>query len=177
MGRPKKKAEHIAESIEECTTVMADLLVAETDLEILDAEKARAVAEASAKFESPINQARARRDVALAALSGYYYSHLTEIEKGGVKHLALSNGTMGRRDNPPKLKPLNRNWTWTAIQAAVRDKWLGRKGFQAPKAPDMDKEWLKDFALQEPVAAANLGLKAESDETFYAEPARPAEVK
>jgi hypothetical protein len=169
MGRPKKPAERKLQSIEECNAAMADLLVAITDIEALTAERDLAVAASSAKFEAILDDAKVRRDAAEGALQRYYYAHLAELEKDGRKHYQLANGVMGRRDNPPALKPLNRNWTWAAIQAAVQDRWKGLKHFHERKAPPLDKESLK---AEDAETLAKCGLKVESDETFYAEPAR-----
>jgi hypothetical protein len=171
MGRPRK-ASVVLESIEDCTKKMGELLVAITDLEIFIAERDVAVAAAGKEHEALIDDAAWRKADAEAALKSYYYLHAAQIEKGGAKHLDLSNGRIGRRDDPPALKPLNRAWTWAAIAVMVRDLWPG-KYFHEAKEPELDKDVLKTLAAEELKKA---GLKVEAGETFYAEPARlPAE--
>ena len=174
MGRPKKLAE--LQSVEDCTRAMGDLLSAATDIEVLTAERDLAVASASATFETRLDDARTRKADAETALERYYYAHITEIEAAGVKHCQLANGVIGRRMHPPKLMPLNRKWTWKAICAAVRGAW-GLKYFHPAKEPEIDKDLVKASLTDEQLRG--VGLKVDSEETFYAEPARlPAlEVK
>jgi phage host-nuclease inhibitor protein Gam len=172
MGRPKKTAVAV-ESIADCTRVMAELLDTDASLEILGAERSLAVAMASESFESQLDTLVARRGELELGLRTYYYAHLAEMETAGAKSFQLVNGVMGRRLNPPSLKPLNRNWTWAAIGVRVRELW-GKKYFHDPKAPDLDKDQLKTLGEEELKGA---GLKVESEETFYAEPARLPEVK
>ena len=106
-----------------------------------------------------------------AALEGYYYAHVQEIEASGRKSLQLVNGVMGRRDNPPALKPLNRKWTWAAIKQAVRA-GLGLEYLRQPE-PELDRDKLKTLGNEK---LREFGLKVESDETFYIEPERLPEV-
>jgi hypothetical protein len=169
MARPKKNCGAELGSLEECTRAMGDLLVAITDIETLTAERDLAVAAASAKFEFSLDNAKARKSEAEAALQGYYYTHLGEVEKGGEKHCDLANGVMGRRDNPAALKPLNTAWTWAAIKVRVRELWGPTKYFHEPKEPELDKDVLKTLPADELKKA---GMKTEAGETFYAEPAR-----
>lgn len=173
MGRPKKPAVELR-STEECTQAMAELLTAQIDIEVLTAEANLAVATASAKFEARIDEARRKAGERELQLRTYYYSHLAEIEAAGGKHLQLANGVIGRRDNPPALKPLNRSWTWETITARVRELWGGKKFFHNAKAPELDKDKLKSLPEEELKRA---GLKIGSGEKFYAEPARLPEVK
>ncbi len=168
MARPKKAVVEI-DSLEACEIAMTDLLLAVTDVEALQAEQALAVAEASARFESHLNDAKKRRDDLTLGLRNYYYAHLSECEKDG-KQCKLANGVMGRRDNPPALKPLSRNWSWEAIAIQVRELWPG-KYFHPPKPPALDKDALKAGLSAEELAKA--GMKTEAEETFYAEPMRP----
>jgi phage host-nuclease inhibitor protein Gam len=167
VGRPKK-AGKVLVSIEECVLTMADLLIAITDIEALIAERDQAVAASSARFEFSIDNAKARKLEAEMALQNYYYTHLAELERGGAKHYDLANGVMGRRVDPPALKPLNKAWTWEAIKVRVRELWPG-KYFHEPKAPELDKELLKTLPAEDLKKA---GMKTEAGETFYAEPAR-----
>jgi hypothetical protein len=172
MARPKLASVELS-SIAECTGAMAGLLVATTLLEGLNAERDREVAAASAKYEARLDEAKSRKAELEAALQRYYYEHVTEIEHDDVKHVDLTNGRFGRRQNPAALKPLNKSWTWKAIKAAVGAKWPG-KYFHEPKPPELDKDALK--ALDADLLKA-VGLKTEADDTFYCEPARLPEVK
>jgi hypothetical protein len=151
---------------------MAGLLIATTLLEGLVAERDRDVAQTSAKYEDRLDDARLRKVDLETALERYYYEHVTEIEAGGVKHVALANGRFGRRANPPALKPLNRKWTWKAITVRVREV-LGKKYFHEPKEPDLDRDALK---ILDADVLKDVGLKVESEDTFYCEPARLPEV-
>lgn len=170
MGRPRKVAE--LKDLTECNLAMGDLLLAITDIEILEAERAMAMAAASAKFEDALDDAKGRKLAAAGALESYYYTHVTEIEAKGQKFVQLPAGRMGRRDNPPKVVPLNRKWTWGAIAAAVR---VALPNCLLPaKEREIDRNALKD---QDAATLQSVGLKVEKDETFYAEPERPAEVK
>lgn len=171
MGRPRKSTGAELQSIDDCTRTMATLLVAITDIEALIAERDLAIAGAQARFEQILDDARARRIEAEVALKNYYYAHLAEIEKGGTKHLQLENGMIGRRYNPPALKPLNRSWSWASIKVKVRELW-NSKYFHEPKEPELDKDKLKELSAEELKKA---GLRLHNDETFYAEPARPPE--
>lgn len=168
MGRPRKSTGAELVSIDDCTRKMAEMLVAITDIEVLTAERDVAVAVVSAQWEKILDDARGRAIEAETALKNYYYAHAKEIEAGGAKHLQLENGVMGRRFNPPSLKPLNRGWTWNAIAVRVRELW-GDLHFHAPMAPQIDKESLKDLSAED---LAKAGLKKHSKEVFYAEPAR-----
>lgn len=170
MGRPKK-AVVVVESIDDCTRVMAELLETVASLEILGAERDLAVAKASESFERELDAKWARRADLELGLRTYYYAHLAELETAGAKSYQLVNGVMGRRDNPPALRPLNRNWTWAAIAVRVRELW-GRKYFHDVD-PALDKDKLKTLPDEELKGA---GLKVESAETFYATPARLPEV-
>jgi phage host-nuclease inhibitor protein Gam len=152
-----------------CEIAMTDLLMAETDIEALQAEQALAVAAASVEFERRIDEAKRRRDEVTAALRDFYFAHLDECEREGAKHCKLQTGVMGRRENPPALKPMNRNWTWETIAVRLRELW-GAKYFHTPKPPGPDKDALKELGAEE---LAKAGLKVEREETFYAEPARP----
>lgn len=172
MARPKKPGVEL-QSIDECTQAMAALLLAQLDIEVLLAEANLAVAAAQVKFEPLLDSARQTRAERELQLRTYYYAHLSELEKGGAKHHQLANGVMGRRDNPPALKPLNRNWPWAAIAIRVRELW-GKKYFHEPKEPEIDKEKLKTLSDEELKGA---GLKVETGETFYADPVRLPEVK
>jgi hypothetical protein len=168
MARTKTNAVAVLATPEECVRTMAELLIAITDIEVLIAEKDLAMAAALARTETRLDDAKARKIEAEVALKNYYYAHLAEIEKSGAKRWQLSNGVIGRRDNPPALKPLNRAWSWEKIKAAVRERW-GTKYFHAPKAPELDKDKLKELDAEQLKLA---GMKLESEETFYAEPDR-----
>ena len=111
MGRTKKAGREL-KSLEECTAAMGELLISTVRAERLTAERDLAVAVASARFEAEIDQARREVGEALAALKAYYYGHLSEVEKDGVKHCQLANGVMGRRDDPAALALKNRAWSW-----------------------------------------------------------------
>jgi hypothetical protein len=170
MARPKK-ASVVLGSIDDCTRAMGELLVTITELEILTAESDRARAAASAQFEKRLDAAHAQKAGLEMALRDYYYTHLAEVEQGGVKHKQLANGVMGRRDNPAALKPLNRQWTWAAILQAVTT-GLGIPYLRI-REPELDKDKLKTLGNEK---LRNFGMKLEIDETFYAEPARLPEV-
>jgi len=152
---------------------MSGLLVAVVNLEELEAQRALAVATASSGFEARIDQTRATRDELLAALKAFYYAHLGEVERDGKKSVQLANGVMGRRDNPPKLAPKNRSWTWAAILICLREKFGDR--FLRSREPEIDKDRVK--AEIAPDDLGNYGLKLDQEETFFAEPARLPGVK
>ncbi len=122
-GRPRKAAVEELQSLEDCTRVMGELLIATAEEEAVLAEAALAVAKASQQFETRLNAARHAKRENEAALESYYYGHVTEIERDGQKFIQLVNGRMGRRDNPPKLVPLNKKWTWKTITIALREKF------------------------------------------------------
>jgi hypothetical protein len=168
MGRPKKAAITLT-SIDECVAAMDELLRAQTDIEALEAERALAMASASAKFETFLDDARTRRLNNEVALKNYYYAHLQELERDGAKHFRLVNGVIGRRDNPPALKPLSRNWTWASIKVAVFGMWQW-KYFHPAKERELDKDALKALPAED---LKKVGLVSASDEEFYAKPDRP----
>lgn len=177
MARPKKPTIELT-SLAECNEALGDLGRATSDLKILGAERDLAVAAAQAKFEDRMDEAKARKADLEKALEVYYYTHLAEVEQDGKKHVQLANGRIGRRDNPPKLRPLNRKWSWDAIENAVRALFGPKRFFRQPP-PELDKEALKaaKLAIEE---LKQLGLKLEAEETFYAEPAAlpgPEEVQ
>jgi hypothetical protein len=172
MGRPKKAGREL-ESIEECTAAMGDLLIAATQLDALTADRDLAVAKASKVYEAPMDLAREQKAGLEAALKGYYYAHLAELEKDGVKHFQLANGVMGRRDNPARLALKNRAWTWGAVLVLLRAEFGDR--FLRVQAPEIDKGLVRTELPKDDLA--EYGLKLEKDETFYAEPARLPEVK
>jgi hypothetical protein len=155
-------------SIDDCTRTMAELLIAITEIEERTARRDRLLARVSARSESAIDAAKVRRIEAETALKNYYCAHLVEIEKDGAKHLQLANGVIGRRYDPPALKPLNRAWSMKAIKAAVRAKW-GALYFHLPAGPELKKGELKKLAADD---LKGVGLKVENEETFYAEPER-----
>ena len=172
MGRPKKASIELG-SIDDCTRAMGELLVAVTDLEILTAESDLARAAASQKFESRMDDARARKADLEMALRNYYYAHLAEVEQGGVKHKVLANGVMGRRDNPPKLALKNRSWSWASVLIVLKEKFGDR--FLRTRDPEVDKDLVK---AELPAAELGAyGLKLDQDETFYAEPSRMPEAR
>jgi len=169
MGRPKKAVKRL-DTLEDVSTSMQDLLRAQLELEVLTAERDLAVAGASKQFEARLDAAKNAAAQAKAALKAYYYAHVKEIEVDGTKHLTLTAGVMGRRDNPPALKPMNKAWTWEAICTAVRT-GLGLEYFRQPD-PELDKEKLKVLPAEK---LREYGLKVEGEETFYVEPARLAD--
>jgi len=168
MARPKKNGVVELSGIDDCTRVMGELLVAITDIETLTAERDLAVAAAQKPYESRLDEAVMQRDAAKEALRTYYITHLAELEKGGVKHVQLPNGIMGRRDNPAKLAPKNRSWTWSSILIVVRAAFGDR--FLRVHEPELDKDLIK--AEMTPAQLDAHGMKLQQDETFYAEPAR-----
>ena len=171
MGRPKRASVELG-TIADCQAAMGGLLAAVTDLETLTAERDMAVAAASKKFESPMDDAKMRRDDLSAALKTYYMAHVEELEKDGRRSVQLANGVMGRRMSPAKLMLVNRSWTWAAVLVRLREKFGSR--FLRLRDPEIDKDLVKaELAIEELRA---LGLKLEQDETFYAEPARMPEV-
>jgi phage host-nuclease inhibitor protein Gam len=172
MGRPKKAGRKL-QSIEECATAMGELLVATAHVEALTAERDLAVAEASVLYEPAIDDSRKQVGELRAALQGYYYGHLSEVEKDGVKHYQFANGVMGRRDDPPALVPKNRAWTWPAVLVALKAKFGDR--FLTSKEPVVNKELVKTEIPEGELG--DYGLKLERGETFYAEPARLPEVE
>ena len=171
MGRPKKAGREL-KSLEECTAAMGELLVAQTDLEAATANRDREVAVVQKRYEGDMDDARARAGEALAALQAYYYGHLSEVEKDGVKHCQLANGVMGRRDSPAKLALKNRAWTWGSVLVLLREKFGDR--YLRVKAPEIDKDLVKAEIAEEDLG--EMGMKLEQDETWYAEPARLPEV-
>ncbi len=171
MGRPKKIQRELL-TVEDCTAAMGRLLAATIEAEKVVAERDLAIAAASARFEPRLDEARQTAAEMTAALEGYYYAHVQEIEASGRKSLQLVNGVMGRRDNPPALKPLNRRWTWAAIKQAVRA-GLGLEYLRQPE-PELDRDKLKTLGNEK---LREFGMKVESDETFYIEPERLPEVR
>jgi hypothetical protein len=168
MGRVKKDGGIQLRSVEDCGAAMEDLLLAQLQLEGLVADRDAAVAKAAETYKPSIDAALEMAAALEGALKGYYYAHLAEMEAGGGKHFQLPNGVMGRRDNPAKLAPLNRNWTWAAIKVRVRE-LFDADYFHEPKEPELDKERLKTLPEEE---LKNVGLKLVAEETFYCEPAR-----
>ena len=167
MARPKKTG-IVLGSLEECTVAMGELLLAQVQLEALTADRDLAVAEAQVRWEASIDKARSQAADLETALQNYYYAHIPEIEKDGVKHLDLATGRMGRRTNPAKTVPLNRSWIWARITQLV-NVVHGTRFNLAPK-PKLDLDKLRaELAIEE---LKQLGLKVEQGETFYAEPAR-----
>ncbi len=166
MGRQKKAGVELG-SIDDCTRAMGELLAVTIEVEVLVAERDLAVAQASKKFETRLDDAWARKGAVSASLEAYYYGHVLEIEADGKKSLQLANGVMGRRDNPPALKPLNRKWTWAAILQAVTT-GLGMS-YLRTREPELDRDKLKTLPNEK---LRDFGMKVESDETFYVEPAR-----
>lgn len=171
MGRPKKAGRALG-SLAECTVEMGELLVATADLEAATAERDLAVAATQKKWESTIDDARGRKGKAAAALQAYYYGHLSEVEKDGVKHCQLANGVMGRRDDPTALALKNRAWAWGSVLIALRGKFGER--FLTPKDPTLNKDLIK--AELPEAELGEYGLKLEKGETWYAVPARLPEV-
>src|ERR1022692_714395 len=167
-----KKASVVLGSIDDCTRAMGELLVAITELEILTAESDRARALASAQFETRLDAAHMQKDGLEMALRDYYYTHLAEVEQGGVKHKQLANGVMGRRDNPTALKLKNRSWTWGSVLVVLREKFGDR--YLRRRDPEIDKDLVKAELPADDLGA--YGLKLEQDETFYAEPTRLPEA-
>jgi phage host-nuclease inhibitor protein Gam len=160
------------QSLDDCAAAMSDLLTVTLQLEGLVADRDLAVAKASATYEPAIDTGRARKADIEAALKAYYYGHLSEVEKDGKKSVQLANGVMGRRDNPARLALKNRQWTWAAVLAILREKAGDR--FLRLRDPEIDKDLVK--AEIAPEALGEVGLKLEQDETFYAVPARLPEV-
>jgi phage host-nuclease inhibitor protein Gam len=166
VGRPKKASRKLANKAE-CEVAMAELLIATVELEAAEGEQALAVATASAKYESRLDEAKSRAAECWVALQAYYMEHVTEIEAAGGKHLQLANGVMGRRDNPPAVVALNKAWSEEAILAAVESK-LGGSYIRTVK--QIDKDELKSL---DAAKLKGVGLKLRSGEAFYADPARP----
>jgi hypothetical protein len=171
MGRPKKAGREL-KSLEECTAAMGELLVAQTDLEATTANRDREVAVVQKRYEFDLDNARFRAGEALAALQAYYYGHLSEVEKDGVKHCQLANGVMGRRDDPAALALKNRAWSWGSVLIALRGKFGER--FLTAKDPTVNKDLVKKELPE--AELGEYGLKLERGETWYAEPARLPEV-
>jgi hypothetical protein len=168
MGRPRKGTGAELATVEDCERAMAELLVAIVQIEVLEARHGLLVAQASAEIEPEMNDAKGRKIEAELALRNYYYAHLVEIEANGAKHLQLAGGVIGRRDDPPAIKPLNRSWKLEDIKRMVRAEH-GLKYFHEAKEPELDKEKLKELDAE---ALKKVGLKTEAGETFYAEPTR-----
>jgi phage host-nuclease inhibitor protein Gam len=167
MARPKKAGKALA-SVEDCSSAMSDLVIAQTQLEALVADRNREVATVQARYETSIDRAREAVGALEASLEDYYYAHIPEIEAGGKKHLDTANGRMGRRVNPPKLSPLNRSWTWKRIIDLVQVVYKER--FLLKPKPEIDRDKLRcELAAEE---LKQLGLKVDQGETFYIEPAR-----
>jgi phage host-nuclease inhibitor protein Gam len=170
VGRPKKAGMVLA-SLEECSRAMGDLVVAQTQLEGLVAERDQEVARIQTRFEKSIDTAKTQAGALKQALEDYYYAHIPEIEKDGRKSIDLANGRMGRRMHPEALKPLNRSWTWARILDLMKVQFGNR--FLRVKE-ELDRDLIKaELAAEE---LKQLGLKLEADETFYVEPARLPEV-
>ena len=171
MARPKKAGVELR-SIEECERALRELLEAQIRLDQAIGARDLEVAKASAGFEASIDGARDEAAKLTAALKDYYYAHRAEIEKDGRKHLQLANGVMGRRDNPPALKPRTKHITWASVKIAVKQ-IFGMEYFLPAKDRELDKDALKRLTEEQ---LARVNLVCASEETFYVEPARlPAE--
>jgi phage host-nuclease inhibitor protein Gam len=174
MGRPKN-ASATLESLQECEATMADLRDARTAIARLTAARDGAVNEAIGRYAEKIDAEREWEQELRTRLCVYYMTHLAQIETEGKRTLHLVAGVMGRRLGPPKLTPLNRNWSWNAIQTALRERFGAR--FLRAADPEIDKEALKRDLVPEQLH--QVGLKLVQDEKFFAEPAEmpdPAEA-
>lgn len=175
MGRPRKPTMSLG-SLEECTRAMGELLVAQLEMERLTTRRDLGVARLQARYEGPIDAAKATVTGIHASLEAYYYAHLAEIERDGVQHVDLANGRIGRRMHPPKLAPLNKSWTWGRIAELLQVKF--GMTYLRTRDPEVDRDRVKaELAVEE---LKQLGLKLDQDEKFYAEPARlerPEEVR
>lgn len=169
VARPKKASGELG-SIADCDAAMHQLLLRTLSREELIVARDRQVAAAQKIFESDIDSATAAIADLTAQLQQYYVTHIDECEKDGRKSVQLAYGVMGTRLSPPALKLLNKSWTWAAVLAKLRE--VMGDHFVRQRDPEVDKD-----AVKQEIAAEQLrdfGLKLTQDETFYAEPQRPA---
>jgi Bacteriophage Mu Gam like protein len=170
MGQPKV-ARNPLRSVTDCAKAMEELLAATLELEILVAQRDKAVAAAAAGYDASID-GRLRAKAALEEdLEAWYMAHIGDVETQGRRSLQLPNGIIGRRTSPPKLALLNRTWNWDAVLAKLRASF-GKRFLRTP-ADEINKDLVK--AELKPDELAAHGMKLAAKEEFYAEPARPPE--
>jgi phage host-nuclease inhibitor protein Gam len=166
VARPRKASVEL-QSIEECTTAMGDLAVTQQRLKRLLADRDLEISTLTAAAEPAIDIERKWAMELETRLCVYYHLHLSELEKDGKRSVQLATGVMGRRLGPPKLTPLNRNWTWDAVRAKVQALFGVQYLRQAD--PELDKDALKKDLVPEQLHEC--GMKLAQDEKFYVEPA------
>ncbi len=170
MGRPKKASAEIA-SIEDAARVMRGLLISEVELEKLQGAMDLARAEATAKFEKPIDAEKAHISDLTRQLKTFYMANHKELEKDGNKSVRLAFGILGRRLGQPVLKPRNRSWTWAAIAIKLRS--IYNTQYFNPQPPaTVNKDLVRKELNEEQLAAC--GLKVDQDENFFVETDRTA---
>jgi phage host-nuclease inhibitor protein Gam len=125
-------------------------------------------------------------DAAILAIREKYSARLNEIKSevsektslvqvwaqanpeafGKLRSLQFDAGRVGYRTGTPKLKLLNRKWTWESCLAAVQ-KIL--PSFIRNK-PEIDKESIINQREELAEYLPLVGMKIEQDETFFIEP-------
>lgn len=173
MARPRKATDSL-HSIEECDSALYRLLKATTRREIAEANRDKEIADVTKRFHKQIADAQDEEKDLELQLQQYYMAHHEEIEKDGKKSVVLQHGVIGRRLTAPKLCLLNKSWSWSSVQARLKEKF-GLK-FIRQADPEPDKEAIKKAELPDDVLKS-CGMKLDQDEVFYAEPARPAEAQ
>jgi phage host-nuclease inhibitor protein Gam len=155
------------ESIEQANAVMLDLLKAEVELGKETGAMDLARAEASARFELPIEKLKVRIGDLTAQLQAWYMANAGELERDGRRSVQMLYGVLGQRKGNPTLKPLNRAWTWAAIGVKLRSLYAGRY-FQPAPEPAIDREKVRTELTTDELK--NVGLKVEQEVRFYVEP-------
>jgi phage host-nuclease inhibitor protein Gam len=165
MGRPKKASVELS-SIEDANRALRALLLAEVELERQVGALDIARAEATSKFEKPIDKQKAVIADLTLQLQTWYMSNHDELERDGAKSLRLTFGVIGRRLGRPSLKPLNRSWTWASIAVKLRSVYSSRF-FHAPEEPKIDRERARqELTIPQ---LKDCGLRVDQEETFFVE--------
>ncbi len=163
MARPRKLARELL-TLEDANGAMREMLQAQVELEKLQGALDLARAEATARFEDRMDQQKS----AILEIEGQLQTwYLTRAEKApGKKSVQLAYGVIGERLGHPALKPMNRKWTWAAIEVLLRSKF-DAKYFHQPAAPGPDKEKIRAELSEDQLKEC--GLKIDQPEKFYIE--------
>lgn len=94
------------------------------------------------------------------------WAEANDAEFGKLKSIKFPSGIIGFRTGTPKLKLLNRSWTWEKVLEAVQ-LWL--PNFIRSK-PEVDKEAIIAQANDLAEFLPKCGVKVAQDEGFYIEP-------
>ena len=168
MARPKKFTRSI-QTVEEANAALSDLLVWQLEKERQQGAMDLARAAATARFEAPIDKAKAEIADLEGSLQVWYMANKEKLEKDGRKSVRLLTGVVGRRRGNKTLTLLNRAWTWTASLVLLRQ--LDRDDIWHDYKPrELDREAVVQKLTPEELAKA--GLKVEQEERFFAEPDR-----